>query len=145
MNKYLIPLQVRDALSDPQYQRVDEDELVAEALNRLGVRSELFHSFYQAYSGPFWSIRVGAELLDVIEGPNTVEVDTGICRKKFGLPANFFVLTKYAAGQVVVLDDLSEKIYEMDFEGGVELLSSGTLPVRWTSLASFLIEYFADE
>jgi hypothetical protein len=97
------------------------------------------------YSGPFWSSRIGVELLEIIEAPRTVEVVTKICREKFGLPAGFFVLTDLTAGQVVVLDDEKDQVYEMDFEGGEKLIANGNLPVRWPSVESFLMDCFAVE
>lgn len=137
----LIPQQVIDCLSEKKYFRQDKD-LVDQALNRLMVDHPLFRSFFETYEGSFWSEHLGYELLDIVDGSETVETSTDTCRAQFGFPPQFLVLTQLSTGQVVVLNVDNDKVYEVDFEGGEKLLLSGELPPRWMSFEDFLRDYF---
>ncbi|NHZ93963.1 SMI1/KNR4 family protein [Massilia sp. CCM 8733] len=141
MTPSLIPQQVIGSLYEKKYFRQDKD-LVDQALNRLMADHPLFRSFFETYEGSFWSEHLGYELLDIVDGSETVETSTGVCRNKFGFPPQFLVLTQLSTGQVVVLNVHTDKVYEVDFEGGEKLLLSGELPPRWTSFDEFLKDYF---
>jgi hypothetical protein len=136
-----IPQQVVDSLHERKYFRQDKS-LVDQALKRLKGDHPLLRSFFETYEGSFWSEHLGYELLDILDGSETVETSTEICRTNFGFPPQFFVLTQLSTGQVVVLNVDNDMVYEVDFEGGEKLLLSGELPPRWTSFDEFLRDYF---
>ena len=137
-----IPQEIKDALRDEKYRRPDK-AIVGEVLRRLGVPSQsLVHVFFESYEGPFWSEYLGYELLDVLEGEETLETATATCRKTFAFPESSLVLTQLSSGQVVVLNTERDKVYEVDFEGGDRLLVSDGLSPRWDSFRDFLLEYF---
>ena len=92
--------------------------------------------------GPFWSEALGFELLDALEGPETIRSITENCRQQFGFPDHVVVLSAPSAGQVIALDVDSDKLFEVDFEGGEKLLALGQLTPRWNSFEAFLCEYF---
>jgi len=81
-------------------------------------------------------------MLDVCAGSDTLETSTLTCRDLFGFPEEFVVLTQYSAGQVLVLDRQMDSVYEVDFEGGDQLLVRNELGPRWNSFREFLVEYF---
>lgn len=88
---------------------------------------------------------MGCELMDLCEDEETIKSATELCRRQFRFPQNFLVLTKLSAGQVVVLNTVDDKVYEVDFEGGEKLLLQGKIEPRWNHLHSFLIEFFAQK
>ena len=136
-----IPLQVAQYLDSRKYFRVDKD-VVNKVLTRLSGDHLLLRNFFETYEGSFWSEHLGCELLDITEGDESIETSTQTCRVQFGFPMRFFVLTRFSAGQVVVLDIERDKVYEVDFEGGDAMLLSGDLPQRWESFEAFLKEFF---
>lgn len=85
------------------------------------------------------------ELLDPIEGIDTVESETDFCRSEYHWPQKYIALTKFSVGQVVALDQIEDKVYEIDFQGVGLLIKSGELPIRWKSLADFLGECFEEK
>ena len=46
------------------------------------------------------------------------------------------------AGALLVLDCKSKHVYDVDFEGGIELLKEGKLEPRWRSIDDFFGEFF---
>lgn len=94
------------------------------------------------YEGPFWSEYTGYEMLDLLEGEETIKSSTEICRTQFSLPAKYLVMSQLSAGQLLMLDCLEDKVYEVDFEGGDMLLQRGQLIPRRPSFSEFLVEYF---
>ncbi|MDY6993021.1 MAG: SMI1/KNR4 family protein [Pseudomonadota bacterium] len=144
MNGNDIPGAVKSLLAEPTYARANPDS-VGLILSDLGVEHGLLRSFLERYEGPFWSEYTGCEMLDLYEGEETIKSATETCRRQFGFPSNLLVLSRLTAGQVVVLDTSDDKVYEVDFEGGEELLNKKELEPRWGSLRSFLIEYFVGD
>lgn len=138
-----IPHSVESKLSDQIYHRSQSD-LVGNALADLAVKHELVQVFLNRYEGPFWSQRLGYEFLDLIEGNETIVSATQTCRDQYGFPGQFLVLSQLSAGQIVVLDTLGDKVYEVDFDGGNKLLLAGGLAPSWDSFRSFLVDYFSE-
>lgn len=137
-----IPSTVIDTLADPIYFRHDF-EMVNSTLNDLGIKNDEFIAFERRYEGPFWSERIGVELLDLYQGDRSIRSVTEICRDQFGFPDKFVVLTELSSGQVIILDSFSGNVYEVDFEGGEKKLINGDLRPRWESFYQFLIDYFS--
>lgn len=132
---------IKDVLADAIYLRSDPS-VVGMELKRVGVNHSLLQEFFEHYEGPFWSEYIGCELMDICADDENIVSATEICRKQFGFSIALLVLTRLTAGQVVVLDCVQDKVYEVDFEGGDRLLLSGQLTPRWESFSSFLDEYF---
>jgi hypothetical protein len=137
-----LPAEVRRRLTDPAYRRRDVAP-VHEALAALGASvPETFRRFYEQFAGPFGSERTGFALLDLCDqDPNIVSV-TGICRKKYGWPATFLVLTELLGNSVLVLEATEDRVFDVDFEGGDRLLLNRQLPPAWSSFNEFLGFYF---
>ena len=136
-----IPTNVLKNLSSTEYAR-RHMEVVSEALHKLGVEHQLFRLFMERFEGPFWNVASGYELLDLIEGNPSVVSSTFECRAEFRFPTHYLVLTALSANQILILDSLLDCVYEVDFEGGDQLLAEGILEPRWRSYSSFLSEYF---
>ncbi|OPH46708.1 1,3-beta-glucan synthase regulator [Paenibacillus ferrarius] len=137
-----LPKGLEVALKEEIYNRENEGDVLS-ALSRLNVTtSNAFIQFYKKYSGAFWSEAVPYELLDICDGKNNIEVYTEICRKEHGFLHNFLVLSELSTGAVLVLDSITDKVYEVDFEGGQDLLMNGELEVSWSNFNEFLKEYF---
>lgn len=142
MNINDVPEVVERILDGAVYLRHDH-AAVDYALNNLGASHDLLAKFFRRYEGPFWSEYLGCEMMDMVEGGETVTSMTEGCRRMFGFPASIIVLTKISAGQVVVLNQSDDKVFEVDFEGGDALLRQGKLRPRWNSFRCFLEEYFS--
>jgi len=136
-----IPASVLNNLSSAVYARLHM-EVVSKALEQLGVEHQLFQLFMERFEGPFWNVASGYELLDLVEGNPCVMLSTFECRAEFRFPTHYLVLTALSANQILVLDSLLDYVYEVDFEGGDQLLAKGGLEPRWRSYSSFLTEYF---
>jgi hypothetical protein len=137
-----IPSTVLAALNLQVYAR-QHKELVCDALKRLGVVHPLFSLFMSRFEGPFWSASQGYELIDLIEGTPSVVSSTLECRNEFQFPIHYIVLSAISANQILVLDSHLDVVYEVDFEGGDQLLLEGKLEPRWRSYSSFLADYFS--
>ncbi len=133
----------RGALESGAYRR-ESAERVEETLLRMGVPMQGdFAEFYRQYAGPFASRRTGFELLELCaDGENSIESMTRICRERFGLPSRYFVLTELLGGGVLMFDSSSGGVYSVDFEGGLERLVAGELPMQWEGFQQFLNFYF---
>lgn len=116
---------------------------VAEAIESLGVAVPVaFRSFYERYQGPFSSERTGFGLLDLCEHvPNVVQL-TEACRREHGWPLELVVLTELLGNSVLVLDASHDQVFNVDFEGGDQLLLSRKLPPSWSSFNEFISYYF---
>ena len=137
-----VPSDIAEKLAENMYARSAASE-VRRALEALGAdRHMLLKGFLERYEGPFWSESYGAELLDLLVGKETIQTATEVCRRKFKFPRNYIVLTALTAGQVVALDVLDDRVYEVDFEGSDRMLAAGTLEPRWENFGSFLHNYF---
>ena len=136
-----IPTNVLKNLSSTEYAR-RHMEVVSEALHKLGVEHQLFRLFMERFEGPFWSTSQGYEFLDLIEGNQCVVSSTLECRSEFQFPKHYLVLSSLSVNQILVLDSLQDYVYEVDFEGGDQLLLASELQPRWRSYSSFLADYF---
>jgi hypothetical protein len=138
----MIPSSVPEVLCSPVYQRA-KPELVDAAFATLGVSPPPdLVAFYRRFCGPFSSETTGFELLDAVEGEPSVLTQTMVCRSVHGFVNQFLVLTDLLAGGVLVLGTTTSQVFDVDFEGGVERLHSGTLPPRWVTFSAFLQDYF---
>jgi hypothetical protein len=137
-----LPKKIKQVLNEEIYKRENKNE-VDDVLKRLDVKvSETFFEFFNTYSGPFWEEAVPFELLDVIEENRNIEYYTNICREEYGFPKNFLVLSEMSTGSVLILDSVSDKVYQVNFEGQDELLIKGEVKERWANFYEFLKEYF---
>jgi hypothetical protein len=137
-----LPKELEQILSEKIYKRKQKVE-VTDTINRLGVTvSDVFVEFFETYSGSFWSQVVPYEMLDIVEDEPNIELSTVICRKEYGFPKQFLVLSELSTGAVLVLDSETDKVYEVDFEGGTDLLFQGKLKESWPSFTEFLKAYF---
>lgn len=139
-----LPKNLNEVLSDKIYKRINFKE-IKESLNRLGVQpSSTFMEFYNNYAGSFGSDESPYELLDLCENGNrNIEKYTYIARKEHNFPNKYLVLTEMISLSILVLDSETDKIYEVDFEGGDKLLINGSLKPTWNSFYRFLEEYFS--
>lgn len=139
-----LPSELKQILGEDIYHRQSKIE-VQQALIRLDLEllvSDAFGDFYSNYCGSFWEENVPFELLDIVEGNNTIESYTLICRKEHGWPHQFLVLSEMSGNAVLVLDTVTDKVYKVDFEGGEEKLVTGELKESWISFKAFLEDYF---
>lgn len=137
-----LPKGLEVVLKEEIYNRENERNVLS-VLSRLNVTaSNTFVEFYQKYSGSFWSEAVPYELLDICEDTNNIEAYTEICRKEHGFLQNFLVISELSTGAVLVLDSITDRVYEVDFEGGQDLLMNGDLEVSWFTFYEFLKDYF---
>ena len=130
-------------LDSSAYKRSNSSR-VDEAIAKLHVYpSADFLEFYKAYEGPFSSEKTGFELLDICEpSDNSIVSSTIMCRDQYELPRQFLVVSNYLGNSVLVYDTESDKIYNMDFEGGDELVKLNKLEPQFRSFGSFLGWYF---
>lgn len=125
------------------YARKNKKEVV-DAFKRLDVNvSDVVWEFYMNFDGPFWEETLGMELLDIVNDGVNIESITNECREEYMFPKKYLVLTEMAAGEVIVLNTLSDKVYRVDFEGGDEKLLNEELEEDWESFEDFLVTYFA--
>jgi len=137
-----IPGNVELKLSNGAWHRSPESQVEA-ALEELGTSANSeFGSFYTKYWGPFRSEHTGMELLDIVEQAENVLTNTRAVRDEYSFPSRFVVVTSPSAGSVVVYDINTNNLYDVDFEGGDELLLSGKLAPRYTSWNDFISQYF---
>jgi len=65
------------------------------------------------------------------------------CRREYGWPEKFLVLTEVLDGTVLVLEAEAGRVFRVDFTEGDDLkLTEGTLAVAWASFEAFLEEFF---
>lgn len=129
-------------LADPAYRRKDLARL-EESLAALGTPvPEAFAGFYRRYVGPFTSPTIPFVLLDVGAAAPTVLHSSLTCRREYGWPPKFLVLTEVLDNQVLVLDAESNQVLRVDFEGRDQQLLEGTLEASWPSFEAFLAEFF---
>lgn len=137
-----LPDEVIKLLSIPAYRRGDLSA-VRRALDGLGVPvPPVFRTFYETFEGPFGSQRTGQELLDIIEQATNILQSTRACREHHGWPACMLVLTNYMGNSVLVLDAERDLVFDVDFEGGDQLLLQGSLAPTWNCFGDFLKYYF---
>ena len=139
----MIPDAVKSYLSDPLFLRV-HNKGVDDALGYLEAHPDSdFARFYKCFSGPFASGKLGYELLDLLEQSTNIVSQTNSCRELFDFPKNFFVLTDLVGNSVLVYEAIDNKVYDVDFEGGDELLMSGNLKPVCESFSDFLSFFFS--
>jgi len=132
-------------LAGPKYRREDP-KIIDDAAASLGVSlPESLLEFYKRFRGPLGSTKIGYQLLDLVADNPSVLSLTAECRAQFGFPSEWIVISDLNAGALLILDCKSTQVYDVDFEGGVELLKEGRLEPRWTSIENFLTEFFQVE
>lgn len=131
-----------EELDHPTYRRKNV-ALATSALDALHVEKPEVKAFYENHEGPFWSERLGYELLDICEGEVTVATATADCREFHHFPDSLICLTELsAAGQVLVAELPDFAIHEIDFEGTHLELLEGKLQARWTNFTNLLNDFF---
>ena len=139
-----IPKVVKMKLSNELWKRSRTSD-IDEALVALRIDpSSEFAEFFKTYAGPFHSKTVGYELLDLVEQDESIVSNTKVIRAEFGFPHRFIVVSTYVGNAVLVYDTSSGKVFDVDFEGGEELLLAGKLLPRWDTWNDFLSDYFRD-
>ena len=119
-----------------------------EALRELGVAgNSTFTEFYERYEGPFSSTKTGFCLLDLetFDPLGSVLESTRSARRQFDWPARFLVITDLLGNGVYVYETVTDKVFNVDFEGGDKALVSGELPPEFDSFEEFLVWYFEGE
>jgi hypothetical protein len=130
------------AAQEPAWMRPDPD-VVDGALARLGVTpTDRFVAFYRRYRGIFGSDTMGYALLDLCDSDPSVVEHTETCREVHGFPADVLVLSELLGGAVLAYRTTTDEVFDVDFEGGDELLRRGELAPRWLSFEAFLDDYF---
>ena len=126
----------------PENRRTDPGP-VGPAIFELGVAVPAsFREFYEMYEGSFGNERTGFELMDLCEPSPSIVTMTQECREIHGWPPQFLVLSDDVGNAVLVLDASRDLVFNVDFEGGDEMLVQGTLEPQWPSFAAFLEDYF---
>ena len=137
-----LPDIVHKKLLNPVYKR-QKKEKVKENFEKLGVNvSIIFEEFYETYQGPFGSTNTGYELVDLFDLESNILNLTQICRKQYGFPKRFLVLTDLLGGGVLVYDTEKDFVFDIDFEGTEQELILGKLNPVWSSFYDFLNYYF---
>ena len=122
---------------------------VIATLQTLGVdASPAFVDFFAEYEGPF-SSGVTAHQLCSLTDPgdmNTAIVEaTRLAREAHGFATRFLVISDFVGGSVLVYDTRDDHVFNVDFEGGKELLHEGRLAPQFKTFKEFLDWYFAGE
>jgi hypothetical protein len=129
-------------LDDPIYAGRDPS-LVDRALERLGVVvPEGFAAFWRRYEGGFSSAETGYELLDLCAGTPSVVSQTEDCREVRGFPQHILVLSDLLGLAALMYDVRTDQVFNVDFEGGDQLIIRGELDPEWDTFDDFLHYYF---
>jgi len=138
----LLPEIIKKSLVDPCFKRVESNQVDIE-LAKLSVSvPEVFREFYKTYVGCFNSKKTGFELLDLYDDSESIITETKVCREEYGFPLKYLVISGYFGNSVLVYDAEVDLVYNVDFEGGDELLISGDLKPEWKSFKLFLEFFF---
>jgi hypothetical protein len=137
-----IPDKVAQKLREQVWKRSSRVGL-ANAFTELGVpASDPFYEFYSKFHGPFRSDKIGFELLDVIEQDESIVTNTRLVREQLDFPSHYIVLTSMNGLAVLIYNLKNGGVFDVDFEGGDELLLRGELPPRWRNWWDFADNYF---
>ena len=138
-----IPRTVIEKLDPGVYRRSDRSE-VHRALAALNTTvPPLFVTFYEEFRGPFGSQAIGFEMADLCELKENVVSLSEACRTAYDWPDRYVVLSELYGGAVLVLDGPTDRVFEVDFDGGDQQLLAGILPATWNSFEQFLEHFFA--
>ena len=119
-------------------------EVVRDVFRQLGIDAPgLLLPFYLAFQGPFFSKKIGFELLDLIEQDENIQTVTQVCREEFGFPREALVLMDLVANAVLVYDTRTDRVFNVDMEGGDIEFIQGRLDAKWNSFEAFLEFYFS--
>jgi hypothetical protein len=137
-----LPTHVEQCLTNAAFRRENPEEMFS-ALARLGVQpSDVFLEFYKNYAGPFGSKRSSFELLDLVLQDENIERNTELCRKQFAFPKQYLVISGLLAGSVLVYDTRTDRVFNVDFEGGEKDLVSGVAKPQWETFYDFIGSFF---
>ena len=128
---------------NPVYRR--ESPVERAELERIGIAADsAFGLFFARHHGPFGSTVTQFLLLDLLDQDPTdsVVTSTRVIRERFGWPDRYFVISDMLAHAVLVYDATSDRVFNVDFEGGDALLLAGDLPPSHTSFEDFLRWFF---
>lgn len=134
------------ALKNPTYHRTTP--LPQGYLESLGIKPESpAASFFAQYNGPFCSNNTSFMLLELGDknSKESIEFATTIAQEKFAWPKRYLVLTDLLGNAVLVYDTISEGVYNVDFEGGENLLLEEKLPAEFISFQTFTEWFFAGD
>jgi hypothetical protein len=121
-----------------------EPKNLRRALRLAGVEDPRpdFIEFFEMFKGPIGSDFIGYQLLDALEDHPSVLSATTELRGSLSIPSNLLAISDVLAGAALFYDCHSGRVFDVDFEGGVEMLDAGTLAPRWHSFVEFLAEFF---
>ncbi len=138
----MLPHAIYSVLADPVFQRDDKIKVETALSNfPVPVNSD-FAAFFRLFRGPVGSDYVGYQLLDLIEEEPCMLSSTAELKDDFDVPDHFLVMSDFLADGILVYDCSTDRVYDVDFEGGLELLLKGEGEARWESFNSFLSEFF---
>jgi hypothetical protein len=136
---------------DEVYRRpVPAPERVKAVLGELQVNAPLqFVDFFTHYRGPFGSEKTAFEMAELCEPQanldQSIPQSTFVGRSVHDLPKKFLVLSNMVAHAVLVYDTERDLVFNMDFEGGLELLKDGALEPEHAGFQEFLEWYFESD
>jgi hypothetical protein len=137
-----IPPTVEKFLNDSAWLRQSTVGL-DDALSELGIAiTDDIGEFFFKYWGPFSSDSVGYELLDLVEDDESILTSTRVGHEVLGFPSCFVILSSMNGLAVLVYDSATGCVYDVNLEGGDQLLKAGQLTPRWHSWNDFLLSYF---
>jgi hypothetical protein len=129
-------------LSNPHLRRSDTVG-VEEAFDELTTEHPtLLKEFFLRFRGPLGSNSTGFQLLDIIEDESSITTATKAIRKRFNIGPEWLVISNLLANGAIFYNAKTDEVFDVDFEGGVELLKDGKLLPRWQSLEEFLKFFF---
>jgi len=139
-----IPQIVETALASLAYRRSNAEKVKSALADLETTVPGMFVTFYEQFQGPFGGRALGFAMADLCELKENVVALSKACRETYNWPKRYVVLSELFGGAVLVLDGDTDSVFVVDFEGGDEQLSAGTLPPRWNSFEQFLQAFFAD-
>lgn len=101
-----------------------------------------FVNFFACFNGPVGSDHLGYQILDLVEDNPSVITATKEMREQCKLPQHCFVLSDFLAGGMLVYNSDNDSVYDVDVEGGVDLLITQQLQPRWSAFSEFISDFF---
>ncbi|MFT3920943.1 MAG: hypothetical protein QM778_00250 [Myxococcales bacterium] len=137
-----IILQIATKLSAKQFEH-EHPHNVDKAINAIvDANADLLKAYLRRFRGPIGSSRTSFQLLDAIEEQPNIVTQTTFLRSEFQLGQQWVAISDIVGGSLLVLNTEKDKVFNVDFEGGIELLRDGTLPPISNSFEEFLIWFF---
>lgn len=127
-----------------EYQRKTEIDI--QAVEEIGLlRSDPLFQFYESNEGHFSSSNTGFCFLDIATDPKTYWDQHRIVYEEYGIPRRYLVISDLLGNAVLMYDTSTTAVYNVDFEGGDQMLIEGTLEPYFKTLSEFLKWYFVED